>query len=168
MALEAISCKRCHVLSFYWAVVNLTDTTFHVFIKSVPLVKCLSVHRYCKSCLTGGLGLCFLQLARHNKILQNLLKPPKKSKEGEEGISSMVNSPSLLYLHRFTFIHLFIYKFFIIQSFLYISTKPWIHSWQSISLISHSIIMPPCNYVCEAFFQLYCGTDLSFSVNSST
>uniref|UniRef100_A0A3B4XD90 Inositol 1,4,5-trisphosphate receptor n=1 Tax=Seriola lalandi dorsalis TaxID=1841481 RepID=A0A3B4XD90_SERLL len=31
------------------------------------------------------------QLARHNKILQNLLKPPKKSKEGEEGISSMLN-----------------------------------------------------------------------------
>ncbi|XP_029361640.1 inositol 1,4,5-trisphosphate-gated calcium channel ITPR3 [Echeneis naucrates] len=31
------------------------------------------------------------QLARHNKGLQNLLKPPKKSKEGEEGISSMVN-----------------------------------------------------------------------------
>uniref|UniRef100_A0A671YLY5 Inositol 1,4,5-trisphosphate receptor n=1 Tax=Sparus aurata TaxID=8175 RepID=A0A671YLY5_SPAAU len=30
------------------------------------------------------------QLARHNKILQNLLKPPKKSKEGEEGISSMI------------------------------------------------------------------------------
>lgn len=32
-----------------------------------------------------------LQLARHNKVLQNLLKPPKKSKEGKEGISSMVN-----------------------------------------------------------------------------
>ncbi|XP_071314903.1 inositol 1,4,5-trisphosphate-gated calcium channel ITPR3 isoform X1 [Trachinotus anak] len=31
------------------------------------------------------------QLARHNKVLQNLLKPPKKSKEGEEGISSMLN-----------------------------------------------------------------------------
>ncbi|KAM8755409.1 inositol 1,4,5-trisphosphate-gated calcium channel ITPR3 isoform 1-T1 [Acanthopagrus schlegelii] len=31
------------------------------------------------------------QLARHNKILQNLLKPLKKSKEGEEGISSMLN-----------------------------------------------------------------------------
>ncbi|XP_042265559.1 inositol 1,4,5-trisphosphate receptor type 3 [Thunnus maccoyii] len=31
------------------------------------------------------------QLARHNKILQNLLKPPKKSKEGDEGISSMLN-----------------------------------------------------------------------------
>uniref|UniRef100_A0A665VJ58 Inositol 1,4,5-trisphosphate receptor n=1 Tax=Echeneis naucrates TaxID=173247 RepID=A0A665VJ58_ECHNA len=30
------------------------------------------------------------QLARHNKGLQNLLKPPKKSKEGEEGISSMI------------------------------------------------------------------------------
>uniref|UniRef100_M4AG82 Inositol 1,4,5-trisphosphate receptor n=1 Tax=Xiphophorus maculatus TaxID=8083 RepID=M4AG82_XIPMA len=29
------------------------------------------------------------QLARHNKVLQNLLKPPKNSKEGEEGISSM-------------------------------------------------------------------------------
>uniref|UniRef100_A0A4W6FQP1 Inositol 1,4,5-trisphosphate receptor n=1 Tax=Lates calcarifer TaxID=8187 RepID=A0A4W6FQP1_LATCA len=29
------------------------------------------------------------QLARHNKVLQNLLKPPKKNKEGEEGISSM-------------------------------------------------------------------------------
>lgn len=35
------------------------------------------------------------QLARHNKILQNLLKPPKKSKEGDEGISSMVNPPSI-------------------------------------------------------------------------
>ncbi|XP_077567065.1 inositol 1,4,5-trisphosphate-gated calcium channel ITPR3 [Stigmatopora nigra] len=32
-----------------------------------------------------------LQLARHNKVLLNLLKPPKKSKEGEEGISSMLN-----------------------------------------------------------------------------
>lgn len=32
-----------------------------------------------------------LQLARHNKVLQNLLKPPKKSKEGEEGISCMVS-----------------------------------------------------------------------------
>ncbi|XP_019743314.1 inositol 1,4,5-trisphosphate-gated calcium channel ITPR3 [Hippocampus comes] len=31
------------------------------------------------------------QLARHNKVLQNLLKPPKKSKEGKEGISSMLN-----------------------------------------------------------------------------
>ncbi|XP_034446467.1 inositol 1,4,5-trisphosphate receptor type 3 isoform X2 [Hippoglossus hippoglossus] len=31
------------------------------------------------------------QLARHNKVLQNLLKPLKKSKEGEEGISSMLN-----------------------------------------------------------------------------
>uniref|UniRef100_A0A8D3D0K6 Inositol 1,4,5-trisphosphate receptor n=1 Tax=Scophthalmus maximus TaxID=52904 RepID=A0A8D3D0K6_SCOMX len=31
------------------------------------------------------------QLARHNKVLQNLLKSQKKSKEGEEGISSMVN-----------------------------------------------------------------------------
>ncbi|XP_061662360.1 inositol 1,4,5-trisphosphate receptor type 3 isoform X2 [Syngnathoides biaculeatus] len=31
------------------------------------------------------------QLARHNKVLQNLLKPPKKTKEGEEGISSMLN-----------------------------------------------------------------------------
>ncbi|XP_069383557.1 inositol 1,4,5-trisphosphate-gated calcium channel ITPR3 isoform X2 [Paralichthys olivaceus] len=31
------------------------------------------------------------QLARHNKVLQNLLKPMKKSKEGEEGISSMLN-----------------------------------------------------------------------------
>ncbi|XP_035512176.1 inositol 1,4,5-trisphosphate receptor type 3-like [Morone saxatilis] len=31
------------------------------------------------------------QLARHNKVLQNLLKPPKNSKEGEEGISSMLN-----------------------------------------------------------------------------
>ncbi|XP_041801831.1 inositol 1,4,5-trisphosphate receptor type 3 isoform X2 [Chelmon rostratus] len=31
------------------------------------------------------------QLARHNKVLQNLLKPPKKSKEGDEGISSMLN-----------------------------------------------------------------------------
>ncbi|KAE8292691.1 Inositol 1,4,5-trisphosphate receptor type 3 IP3 receptor isoform 3 [Larimichthys crocea] len=31
------------------------------------------------------------QLARHNKLLQNLLKPPKNSKEGEEGISSMLN-----------------------------------------------------------------------------
>ncbi|XP_077371305.1 inositol 1,4,5-trisphosphate-gated calcium channel ITPR3 isoform X2 [Festucalex cinctus] len=31
------------------------------------------------------------QLARHNKVLQNLLKPPKKSQEGEEGISSMLN-----------------------------------------------------------------------------
>ncbi|XP_038132891.1 inositol 1,4,5-trisphosphate receptor type 3, partial [Cyprinodon tularosa] len=30
------------------------------------------------------------QLARHSKLLQNLLKPPKNSKEGEEGISSMV------------------------------------------------------------------------------
>uniref|UniRef100_A0A3P8WR32 Inositol 1,4,5-trisphosphate receptor n=1 Tax=Cynoglossus semilaevis TaxID=244447 RepID=A0A3P8WR32_CYNSE len=30
-------------------------------------------------------------LARHNKGLQNILKPPKKSKEGEEGISSMLN-----------------------------------------------------------------------------
>uniref|UniRef100_H2MVS4 Inositol 1,4,5-trisphosphate receptor n=1 Tax=Oryzias latipes TaxID=8090 RepID=H2MVS4_ORYLA len=29
------------------------------------------------------------QLARHNKVLQNLLKPPKKNVEGEEGISSM-------------------------------------------------------------------------------
>lgn len=56
--------------------------------------------------LTGGLTLSsekykptvlFVcsQLARHNKILQNLLKPPKKSKEGEEGISSMVNPPSI-------------------------------------------------------------------------
>ncbi|XP_031422658.1 inositol 1,4,5-trisphosphate receptor type 3 isoform X2 [Clupea harengus] len=33
-----------------------------------------------------------LQLARHNKVLQGLLKPPKKNKEdGEEGISSMLN-----------------------------------------------------------------------------
>ncbi|XP_047441475.1 inositol 1,4,5-trisphosphate receptor type 3 isoform X2 [Mugil cephalus] len=31
------------------------------------------------------------QLARHNKVLHNLLKPQKKSKEGEEGISSMLN-----------------------------------------------------------------------------
>lgn len=31
------------------------------------------------------------QLARHNKVLQNLLKPPKNNKEGEEGISSMLN-----------------------------------------------------------------------------
>ncbi|TWW56362.1 inositol 1,4,5-trisphosphate receptor type 3 isoform X1 [Takifugu flavidus] len=31
------------------------------------------------------------QLARHNKVLQNLLKSLKKSKEGEEGISSMLN-----------------------------------------------------------------------------
>ncbi|XP_023812775.1 inositol 1,4,5-trisphosphate receptor type 3 isoform X2 [Oryzias latipes] len=31
------------------------------------------------------------QLARHNKVLQNLLKPPKKNVEGEEGISSMLN-----------------------------------------------------------------------------
>ncbi|KAJ4934650.1 hypothetical protein JOQ06_007435, partial [Pogonophryne albipinna] len=31
------------------------------------------------------------QLARHNKMLQNLLKPQKNSKEGEEGISSMLN-----------------------------------------------------------------------------
>ncbi|XP_015250029.1 PREDICTED: inositol 1,4,5-trisphosphate receptor type 3 [Cyprinodon variegatus] len=31
------------------------------------------------------------QLARHSKLLQNLLKPPKNSKEGEEGISSMLN-----------------------------------------------------------------------------
>uniref|UniRef100_A0A8C4NXU7 Inositol 1,4,5-trisphosphate receptor n=1 Tax=Dicentrarchus labrax TaxID=13489 RepID=A0A8C4NXU7_DICLA len=31
------------------------------------------------------------QLARHNKVLQNLLKPQKNSKEGEEGISSMLN-----------------------------------------------------------------------------
>ncbi|XP_029290992.1 inositol 1,4,5-trisphosphate-gated calcium channel ITPR3 isoform X2 [Cottoperca gobio] len=31
------------------------------------------------------------QLARHNKVLQNLLKPAKNSKEGEEGISSMLN-----------------------------------------------------------------------------
>ncbi|KAF7210487.1 transcript variant X2 [Nothobranchius furzeri] len=31
------------------------------------------------------------QLARHNKFLQNLLKPQKKSPEGEEGISSMLN-----------------------------------------------------------------------------
>ncbi|XP_028308141.1 inositol 1,4,5-trisphosphate-gated calcium channel ITPR3 [Gouania willdenowi] len=31
------------------------------------------------------------QLARHNKLLQNLLKPQKKSIEGEEGISSMLN-----------------------------------------------------------------------------
>ncbi|XP_029911176.1 inositol 1,4,5-trisphosphate-gated calcium channel ITPR3 isoform X2 [Myripristis murdjan] len=32
------------------------------------------------------------QLARHNKALQSLLKPPKKSKDdGEEGISSMLN-----------------------------------------------------------------------------
>ncbi|CAK6983751.1 inositol 1%2C4,5-trisphosphate receptor type 3 [Scomber scombrus] len=30
-------------------------------------------------------------LARHNKILQNLLKTQKKSKEGDEGISSMLN-----------------------------------------------------------------------------
>lgn len=93
---------------------------------SVWLVKCLSVRRCCKSCLTGGLCVCFLQLARHNKILQNLLKPPKKSKEGEEGISSMVNSPSLLYLHQFTFIHLLIYLLFIIQSFLYITMDSFI------------------------------------------
>lgn len=33
----------------------------------------------------------FLQLARHNKVLHNLLKPQKNNKEGEEGISSMVN-----------------------------------------------------------------------------
>uniref|UniRef100_G3N4V8 Inositol 1,4,5-trisphosphate receptor n=1 Tax=Gasterosteus aculeatus TaxID=69293 RepID=G3N4V8_GASAC len=32
------------------------------------------------------------QLARHNKLLQNLLKPQKNSKEGEEGISSMLNN----------------------------------------------------------------------------
>ncbi|XP_026223941.1 inositol 1,4,5-trisphosphate receptor type 3 isoform X2 [Anabas testudineus] len=31
------------------------------------------------------------QLARHNKVLQNLLKPQKNSKEGEDGISSMLN-----------------------------------------------------------------------------
>ncbi|KAM7404201.1 hypothetical protein PAMP_011568 [Pampus punctatissimus] len=31
------------------------------------------------------------QLARHNKILQNLLKPQKKCKEGDDGISSMLN-----------------------------------------------------------------------------
>uniref|UniRef100_A0A669CSE7 Inositol 1,4,5-trisphosphate receptor n=1 Tax=Oreochromis niloticus TaxID=8128 RepID=A0A669CSE7_ORENI len=31
------------------------------------------------------------QLARHNKVLHNLLKPQKNLKEGEEGISSMVN-----------------------------------------------------------------------------
>ncbi|XP_053174093.1 inositol 1,4,5-trisphosphate receptor type 3 [Scomber japonicus] len=31
------------------------------------------------------------QLARHNKILQNLLRTQKKSKEGDEGISSMLN-----------------------------------------------------------------------------
>ncbi|XP_049438396.1 inositol 1,4,5-trisphosphate receptor type 3 isoform X3 [Epinephelus fuscoguttatus] len=31
------------------------------------------------------------QLARHNKVLQNLLKPPKKNIEGDEGISSMLN-----------------------------------------------------------------------------
>lgn len=38
------------------------------------------------------MALCVCcQLARHNKILQNLLKPLKKNKEGEEGISSMVN-----------------------------------------------------------------------------
>lgn len=37
------------------------------------------------------------QLARHNKILQNLLKPPKKSKEGEEGISSMVKSLTYIF-----------------------------------------------------------------------
>lgn len=41
-----------------------------------------------------------LQLARHNKILQNLLKPPKKSKEGEEGISSMVDSLFHVFIHR--------------------------------------------------------------------
>lgn len=38
----------------------------------------------------------YLQLARHNKVLQNLLKPPKQSKEGDEGISSMVN-PHLIH-----------------------------------------------------------------------
>uniref|UniRef100_A0A8C2YVU7 Inositol 1,4,5-trisphosphate receptor n=1 Tax=Cyclopterus lumpus TaxID=8103 RepID=A0A8C2YVU7_CYCLU len=32
------------------------------------------------------------QLARHNKVLQNLLKPQKNNKEGEEGISSMLNN----------------------------------------------------------------------------
>ncbi|KAM6930006.1 inositol 1,4,5-trisphosphate-gated calcium channel ITPR3 [Lycodopsis pacificus] len=32
------------------------------------------------------------QLARHNKVLQNLLKPQKNSKDGEEGISSMLNN----------------------------------------------------------------------------
>ncbi|XP_074500955.1 inositol 1,4,5-trisphosphate-gated calcium channel ITPR3 isoform X1 [Sebastes fasciatus] len=32
------------------------------------------------------------QLARHNKVLQSLLKPQKNSKEGEEGISSMLNN----------------------------------------------------------------------------
>ncbi|XP_026189008.1 inositol 1,4,5-trisphosphate-gated calcium channel ITPR3 isoform X2 [Mastacembelus armatus] len=31
------------------------------------------------------------QLARHNKVLQNLLKAPKQSKEDQEGISSMLN-----------------------------------------------------------------------------
>uniref|UniRef100_A0A673APG1 Inositol 1,4,5-trisphosphate receptor n=1 Tax=Sphaeramia orbicularis TaxID=375764 RepID=A0A673APG1_9TELE len=31
------------------------------------------------------------QLARHNKVLQNLLKSLKKNKEGDEGISSMLN-----------------------------------------------------------------------------
>ncbi|XP_012780770.1 inositol 1,4,5-trisphosphate-gated calcium channel ITPR3 [Maylandia zebra] len=31
------------------------------------------------------------QLARHNKVLHNLLKPQKNNKEGEEGISSMLN-----------------------------------------------------------------------------
>ncbi|KAM9750737.1 inositol 1,4,5-trisphosphate-gated calcium channel ITPR3 isoform 2-T2 [Menidia menidia] len=31
------------------------------------------------------------QLARHNKVLQKLLKPPEKNVEGEEGISSMLN-----------------------------------------------------------------------------
>uniref|UniRef100_A0A8C2WA28 Inositol 1,4,5-trisphosphate receptor n=1 Tax=Cyclopterus lumpus TaxID=8103 RepID=A0A8C2WA28_CYCLU len=40
------------------------------------------------------------QLARHNKVLQNLLKPQKNNKEGEEGISSMVMTPVRLQIVR--------------------------------------------------------------------
>lgn len=43
------------------------------------------------TCYAYDCGPCFGQLARHNKILLNLLKPAKRTEAGEEGISSMVS-----------------------------------------------------------------------------
>lgn len=65
--------------------------------KYKPLIGCWDPSVLCYWLTLSENDVCLfvcLQLARHNKVLQNLLKPQKKSKEGEEGISSMVNSPS--------------------------------------------------------------------------
>lgn len=52
-----------------------------------------------------------VQLARHNKILLHLLKPPKRTKEEEEGISSMVSFQSSHHLfHLFDFFHMKYYS----------------------------------------------------------